>query len=275
MKTKNFLTVTALFLIISAFGQKATIDLTFTAMNNDTYVQLDSIMVKNQTQGGDTVLLWPDTVLVLDYQGVGINGLNRAGERLQVFQNYPNPVIDQTTITLFIPEKDNVVITITDMPGGKMINREMMLDRGYHTFRYLPGEGEICFFSAFWQGTGRSIKILSPGTGSGRKSYLEYTGSMMEESHTKSLGSIQSFPFDLGDSLRYIGYAITTDTIPGSDVIVDAPETNTNYEFAIIKGHRCPGTPTVTDMEGNVYYTVQIGNQCWLVPEYEIQHHQC
>jgi uncharacterized protein (TIGR02145 family) len=33
--------------------------------------------------------------------------------------------------------------------------------------------------------------------------------------------------------------------------------------FTIVPGLRCPGTPTVTDIEGNLYHTVQIGNQCW------------
>jgi uncharacterized protein (TIGR02145 family) len=30
-----------------------------------------------------------------------------------------------------------------------------------------------------------------------------------------------------------------------------------------LPGVRCPGTPTVTDIDGNNYYSVQIGNQCW------------
>jgi uncharacterized protein (TIGR02145 family) len=40
-------------------------------------------------------------------------------------------------------------------------------------------------------------------------------------------------------------------------------ELNFTTDSIFIPGVRCPGTPSVTDIDGNLYHTVQIGNQCW------------
>ena len=257
MKTKLFLSVLALALMLSAFGQKATIELTFTAIDNAAYVQLDSIKVMNLTQGGDTVLDWPDTVLVLDYQ-VGITEIYNEGENLQVFQNYPNPVKDQTTLTLYLPEEGNVNLVITDILGRQVINTEKILERGFHSFRFTPGSGKIFFFTAYWKSTSSSIKILTTGNISGLINLLEYIGSKDTEAEFKSTKDTQDFSFMLGDELLYIGY---TDSLQSG--MIDAPEASNTYVFQFATNIPCPGTPIV-EYDGQVYNTIQICGQCWL-----------
>jgi uncharacterized protein (TIGR02145 family) len=204
-----------------------------------------------------TALYWPDTVLVLEYQ-VGITEINNKGENLQVFQNYPNPVKDQTTLTLYLPEKGKVNLVITDILGRQVINTERLLDRGYHSFRFAPGSGEVFFFTAYWKLTSGSIKILTHGNGSVLTSSLEYTGSKITEAQFKRIEATQNFSFSLGDELLYIGYANTLQS-----GMLDVPETGVDYTFQFATNIPCPGTPTVT-YEGQVYNTIQIFSQCWL-----------
>ncbi|MDZ7743912.1 MAG: hypothetical protein U5Q03_19805 [Bacteroidota bacterium] len=72
MKTKILLTVLMIGMIMGAMAQKPTMVLTFTADSNAQHVPLNSILIENLTQVGDTTLYAPDSVLVLDY----ITGMN-------------------------------------------------------------------------------------------------------------------------------------------------------------------------------------------------------
>lgn len=255
MKTKILLSILTLGLFISVFGQN-TIELTFTAIDSAAYVQLDSINVINRTQGGDTVLHYPDTVLVLDYQ-VGILETDFGTEGFQVYQNYPNPVTGHTTISLCVPQKDVVSLRLTDLLGRVSLKSDRELDKGMHSFRLVPGDGKLFFFTAQWRNQSSSIKILQADPSQGNVS-LQYLYSEDTPPGYKSTSAIQGFNFTPGDELLYIGY---TDTLQSG--MLYAPEESTTYTFQFAINISCPGTPTV-EYEGQVYNTIQIFSQCWL-----------
>ena len=137
---KSFFALLAFVGIIPAFacGQNSSWELVFTAVNNTVTVQLDSIRIINRTQGGDTTLHYPDTVLMLDYS-VNVAETGVTDDAFHVFQNYPNPVKHQTTISVTIPEKEQVTVFITDVLGRSVMQTERVLDRGAHSFRFTPG----------------------------------------------------------------------------------------------------------------------------------------
>ncbi|MCD4736058.1 MAG: T9SS type A sorting domain-containing protein [Bacteroidales bacterium] len=284
-KSFFFISVLMLVVIVNAFGQKPVIELTFTAKNSGQYVSLDSILINNLTQGGDTTLYAPDTVLVLDYI-TSITGNRGIDENsFAVSQNYPNPFKEQTSVSLYLPEKEQIKISIMNLLGREVARYENTLNAGNYSFTFYPGKEKYYIFSAINNREAKTIKMVNLNINSEAQckivydSYYETATNFKSQrlrrvacATTKANGGTRSalaekaknnFVFALGDELRYSGYAKTGNEINGSAEIEDAPQNNEIYEFEIIEGIRCPGLPTFT-YEQQLYYTVQIGGQCWM-----------
>lgn len=258
MKTKTIFAIASIIFAINAMGQKLSINLTFTAIKNLAYYRLDSIRVMNRTHGSDTTIYWPDTTLnyefnpgdLLLYIGystgypAGIHEIEQKKEKFQLFQNYPNPVADKSTISLYIPQKGTVTFMITDLSGKKVVNVEMLLGKGHQSFNFTPGSGNLYILTARWNGISRSIKIISTGSNSGKCCLLEYKGTNAGESQWKA-------------SLVEAGM------IRQESGILDYPTANGTHTFQFATNIPCPGTTTVT-YEGHVYHTTQIFSQCWM-----------
>jgi uncharacterized protein (TIGR02145 family) len=247
-----FITLTCFMTMLS--GQS--IDLTFTAIENESYVQLDSIKIMNRTQACDTVLYWPDTVLSITYAGV--DNYQSVGQDFQLLQNYPNPAVEQTMVSVQIPQKDRVRILVTDLAGRSLIQTESVFLRGVHTFRFKPGNERQYIFTVEWKGHYRSIKILSLGNYQTGTAGIEYMGMEGNYSPLKETKDAVSFNFMPGDELLYICYAGEAES-----GMHDTPEASQSYSFQCATNIPCPGMPTL-EYGGQVYNTIQICSQCWL-----------
>ena len=244
--------------VLSGSTGQNIIDLTFTAVNNGEYVKLDSIMVMNRSQGNSTMMYWPDTIRSIEInQGdlllcVGYASLSPVGvseehdEKIsfEVHQNYPNPMGDQSNISIYIPQNGLVHLTLSDLTGKVVLRSDRQLDQGYHSFRYYPGDGNLHLLTVNWHGINRSIKMISKGHQDGKSCRLDYIGGNTSRVVLKATSKLNDFVFH-------------------ESGILDSPLGNTTYTFQFATNIPCPGTPTV-DYEGQLYNTIQILSQCWL-----------
>lgn len=237
-------------------GQSQT-TFTFTGINNTDYLQVEKIMIINLTIGCDTTLHYPDTVLTIYNVGIKEDE-NTGNESFQVWQNYPNPSADLTYIRIFIPEKGMVKLQITGTSGRQLLAFDRLMDKGFHSFRLtLPGEG-LYLFSARWNNTSSTIRMVSAYTGPQRPCAMDYTGCIPSETPLKSLSATTEFVFSPGDQLLLIGYA---DTVESG--FLDAPETSQNYIFQFASNIPCPGLDSLL-YDGQWYHTIQVFSQCWI-----------
>ncbi len=260
MKQKFLLTALMISMITGTMAQKPTMAITFTADNNGQHVALNSILIENLTQGGDTTLYAPDTVLVLDYI-VGMEDINQfIGNVFTLSQNYPNPMKGKTTIELLLNERKKVVVTVSDVMGREVANQEFQLEHGKHSFTFYPGRESLYFLTARADNQTRTIKMFNSPIASTVMELckLEYNGRNGDTKDYKAVAKLNNFVFDLGDQLKFTSF-----TDQGERVITSSPTGDQTYYFHYT-GDPCSGAPTVTDIDSNVYNTVQIGNQCWM-----------
>jgi uncharacterized protein (TIGR02145 family) len=264
MKTVyNSLLILAFLFFAQVYGQKPLIELAFTATYYGQYAPLDSIFIENLTQGSDTTLYAPDTVLVWDYTvNTGGNGLFPE-EGYTVFQNRPNPFTGETMIEVYLPEEDHLKLSVHDILGREVALFESALSRGLHCFTFYPGRVEQFVLSAACRQGVKAIKMVCLGELRGGSGRLMYNGIVKDQAQHKSSREETGAGFSSWAQLRFTGYAKTPAGVAGSGAIADVPVSDTTYTFNILEGLPCVGTPLVA-YEGQTYTTVQIGTQCWL-----------
>jgi uncharacterized protein (TIGR02145 family) len=254
-KYQTILMVFFLAMSTFAFGQN-TIELTFTGDNNGQHVPIDSICIKNLTQGGAVTLYPDDSTLILVITGLSDPGKN-SPDNFTIFQNSPNPFNRSTTIEIFIPGDQQITFEVTNLLGRKLTTLQTFLQKGFHNFSFNSGREKVYFLTLHYNGGAKTIKMINSGR-SDQNCSLAYSGISDPQNNQKSANLVSELDFTPGDELLMVGYSNGVES-----GLTDSPESSRTYTIQFARNVACPGLDSLLFAD-KWYHTIQVLGQCWL-----------
>lgn len=258
MKKSIFPIAFLIMLLVTSYSQPQTCSVIMKAKNEfGTPVQIDSVRIHNVTQDWYQTVVSPDTVVEFPV----LTGIPDV-EKSQVMHVAPNPSKGSAQVSFFHKNTGYVRIWLVDMQGKTCAQYSRALSEGYHSFNVTMSRSQMYVLHLKTKDGEYSAKLINLGEcASDRIVYDGFSDGLTPVSYKKD----RSFEVQLGDEMRLVGYT-NKEGVPivGSYHVMSLSEQQTLEMLFNTSGAACPEMPLVTDHEGNVYNTVQIGSQCWL-----------
>ncbi len=205
---------------------------------------VDSVMIENLMQG--TTLKMKGTEVLRLTVVTGIEAMNEDESGMVRF--YPNPMKDHAKMQFILPEPGETIITLYDISGRKISQRNDLLTRGRHVYVIQGIEGGIYLAKVTSGRYSCSGRLISSGSGGGAPEIAyEHTLSLNEKPEgIKGTTVEKTMQYNTGDRLKLKGISGIYST-----VITDVPTAGKTISFNFIP---------CTDGDGNNYSVVQIGS---------------
>lgn len=162
----------------------------------------DSVQIMNLRTGDKWVKIYPDTIL--SSSTVGMDNPIVENSSFEFENNYPNPIVGSTTVTLNTIESGTLVLSLYDILGRKCSETTLNCEPGIYKFKVSPSHEGIYILQAKTAKQKISIKLIQSTAGD-QSNGIELESSMVNQTTSEpSPYKDDSNHFVIGDSLSFV-----------------------------------------------------------------------
>ena len=162
-------------------------------------VRMNGITIQNLNRNWQETLLFPDTIYTLEI-GTGVENIQQSNE----MKVMPNPFEGHTRVNVFSAEDEEAKMLIVDMNGRKHAQYTGRITSGDNYFDITLITPQTYILSIQTKSGTRSLKMVNAGHGGTDR--ISYAGNNPQTVKVNIRGS-SSHEFELGDEMRYTGFA--------------------------------------------------------------------
>ena len=243
MKTKTLLFLLFLF-PIAISAQDLVISFTCSDAS-----PIDSISAENLRSGESITFPGNEELILSSGTGVELSDTDQLSAIV-----FPNPSAGQATITMWIPEQQDIVISVRNQLGQLICQNQIPVQGGNHSFALSLRSAGIYSVQISYHKNNEVFQVVSTSnTSSGNN--IHYLGHSLHgnlQSSRKSGSNTNTLPYVLGDMIRYTCYSGFHTT-----VFQEMPREIKDYNYTV-EFYPC------IDNAGKGYSVVKIGEQLWM-----------
>jgi len=233
-----------------------------TAQECQTPVELNYIYLENLTNASQVMLTSLPAGITTYHinlsKGIILGENDHPGnaDEIQVLCNRPGLL----KLLLNISREESIEIAIYDLSGRQIRKQSVLVDNGQAVIEISAGKNQALLVNLRGTTLRFGTKLLGDGKGQELEIVFSSATSPLKNSETsfpESINTRTDFIYSPGDVVRFT--AFKAGYYQSSIVRTPLHEDS----FTLYLSRPCPSLPAVSDFDGNLYYTVQIGDQCW------------